>query len=142
MAFSNDGSMLALGDETGGIRLWDNATGEPIGGRLAMPGPYRVNSLAFDPTGPRLAAVTADRDDPAAAKHALILWDLRNPDAPESTVLANDQASMWSVAFSPDGQLAVGNEDGTVDLWNLFRVRSDQPHAAGPARRLGLLGGL
>ena len=26
---------------------------------------------------------------------------------------------MWSVAFSPDGQLAVGNEDGTVDLWNL-----------------------
>ena len=50
----------------------------------------------------------------------MILWDLNNPAAPNSTILAKDQPSMWSVTFSPDGQrLAVGNQDGTVSLWDL-----------------------
>ena len=31
IAFSGDGHTLALGDRNGGIRLWDNVTGEPIG---------------------------------------------------------------------------------------------------------------
>ena len=87
-AFSQDGRVLALSDATGGITLWDNASGKPIGGRLAAHGEYPVYTLAFDPTGPRLLSATGDRNNPTAARHDLVLWDLADPAAPTHQVLA------------------------------------------------------
>ncbi len=88
VAFSQDGRVLALSDARGGITLWDNASGEPIGGRLAAHGEYPVYTLAFDPTGPRLISATGDRNNPTAARHDLVLWDLADPAAPTHQVLA------------------------------------------------------
>ncbi|HRI56076.1 MAG TPA: WD40 repeat domain-containing protein, partial [Anaerolineae bacterium] len=126
IAFSNDGHLLALGDNEGGITLWNNATGEAIGSRLVAHGAYPVSALAFDPRGPRMLSATGDRNDPAAARHDLVLWDLSDPARPTPRVLAAQQPAIWSAAWSPDGRmLAVANQDGTVDLWE--NLSSDEP---------------
>ncbi len=119
LAFSHDGRLLALGDDNGGVTLWDNANGQPIGRRTVAHGAYRVYALAFDPTGPRLVSATGDLNNPTAARHDLALWDLSDPAAPTYRTLARGRPAMWSAAWSPDGQqVAVANQDGTVDLWS------------------------
>ena len=118
IAFSHDGALMALSDGAGGITLWDNAAGQPIGERLLAHGDYPVSTLAFDPTGPRLASATGNRENPMDDVHDLLLWDLSDPEQPVERVLAANLPSIWSVAWSADGQtLAVANEDGTIDLW-------------------------
>lgn len=126
IAFNNDGHLLALGDNEGGITLWNNATGEAIGPRLVAHGAYPVSALTFDPRGPRLISATGDRNDPAAARHDLVLWDLSDPAHPTRRALAAQQPAIWSAAWSPDGQqVAVANQDGTVDLWG--NLSSNEP---------------
>jgi WD40 repeat protein len=67
VAFSPDGTSLAAGATDGTVRLWDVATGRPIGGPLT--GPIgRVFSVAFSPAGKILAIVSADG--------ILRLWDV------------------------------------------------------------------
>ena len=67
MAFSPDGTTLAVGDEIGSTYLWSLAT-RTITATLTDPGSSGVASVAFSPAGTTLAA-----DD---ANGSTYLWSL------------------------------------------------------------------
>ena len=67
VAFSPDGKTLASGNTDGTIRMWDMASGRPIGQPPHRP-PRRHLSVAFSPDGKTLASGNVD--------HTVQLWDL------------------------------------------------------------------
>jgi WD40 repeat protein/DNA-binding SARP family transcriptional activator len=121
-AFSPDGDLLATARYDGAVRLWDPATGKPLGKPLADPSTTDPNSadataelspaVAFSPDGGLLAsAVTYGKVG------AVLLWD---PDTRRPVgKLTGLKRGVRAVAFSPDGDLLVTVAgDGTVRLWD------------------------
>ena len=61
VAFSPDGKLLATAGADGYVRLWNPATGKPIGALPARTGPEGVvTAVAFSPDGKLLASADAD----------------------------------------------------------------------------------
>ncbi len=60
VAFSPNGELLATADADGTVRLWQTATGQPVGTPLLVDIGYGVNGVAFSPDGSLLAAADAD----------------------------------------------------------------------------------
>jgi WD40 repeat protein len=108
MAFSPDGTLLALGAGNHTIYLWDVAERRQLG-VINSPGPYSVQYVAFSPDGMLLGS-SVDSDT------SIHLWDVQS----RSHVGAlNGRA--WSVAFSPNGRLIVtgGNRsDPRIKIWD------------------------
>jgi WD40 repeat protein len=67
LAFSADGGTLAAGTQDGFIRLWDVATGQPIGPPLTGHS-EAVVSLAFSPDGETLISRSWDE--------SILTWDI------------------------------------------------------------------
>ena len=115
VAFSPDGKTLASGNGDGTIRLWDVATGRPIGSPLT--GHTGVSLLG---------GVQPGRQDPGQRQRR---WQQSGcgtwpPAARSGSPLTGHTASVWSVAFSPDGKtLASGSDDGTIRLWDVATGR-------------------
>jgi tetratricopeptide (TPR) repeat protein len=107
VAFSPDGKAVLTGSWDHTARLWDAATGRPIG----SPMPHRslVVAVAFSPDGK--AVLTGSWD------HTARLWDAATgrpigPPMPHRSVIN-------AVAFSPDGKAVLtGSEDHTARLWD------------------------
>ncbi len=100
LAFNTDGSVLAAGDQTGRVDLWDgtlrhregilrNVFPAPIGTT-----PEGVAALAFSPDG-RTLAVGGDGG-------GLQLWDVATQQ-PLGSPLTTPGEAITSLAFSPDG---------------------------------------
>jgi len=129
VAFSPDGRRLVSGsgsvflgfllgfnfgpkDHT--LRLWDAATGKPIGPPL-QGHTNPVTSVAFSPDGRRILSgsggfLTIDK--------TLRLWDAATG-KPIGPPLQGHTNSVLSVAFSPDGRRIVsGSVDNTLRLWD------------------------
>jgi WD40 repeat protein len=98
-------------------RIWDAATGRPVGAGLKHAG--ALNSVALSPVGaPRI--VTASDD------HTARLWNGRTGE-PVGAVMQHG-APVFSAAFSPDGSRVVtASGDGTARVWD---ANTGQPVSA------------
>jgi WD40 repeat protein len=107
MAFSADGSLLAIGNRLGEVTLWNladftHATLREAAGDWAR-------SVAFSPDGRWLAVAMATQEvEIWSVETRRLAWRLRGHTWEVNTV-----------AYSPDGsQLASGSRDGTLRFWN------------------------
>jgi beta-lactamase regulating signal transducer with metallopeptidase domain len=107
VAYSPDGTRLAVASEDHSVEVRDAATGAVVFPIRGHEGP--VNCLAFSPDGGTLATGSSDR--------TVRLWDVA--DGRELQVLRGHGHWVYAVAFSPDGRtLASGGYDRTVRLWD------------------------
>src|SRR6516164_3180417 len=109
--FSPDGKRIVTASKDGTARLWDAASGNPIG--EPMQSNEAVCAAEFSPNGK--SVVTAS------------VWDARVWDAatgkPTSERMKHD-AAVVSAHFSPDGQrVLTASSDGTARLWDAVGVR-------------------
>ena len=118
VAFSPDGTRLVSGSADNSLRIWDVATGQPIGAPL-LGHTARVRAVAFSPDGRRIVSGAED--------HTLRLWDASSGQL-IGRPLEGHRGAVRSVAFSPDGRLILsGSVDHTLRLWD-----------AGSGRPIGL----
>ncbi|NOZ88011.1 MAG: protein kinase [Deltaproteobacteria bacterium] len=108
LAFSPDGSSLAVADTRGRVELWDPYVGQRI---TSFDGhDSSVKTLAFSPDGKLLASGGNDR--------LVRIWSVS--DGALFQDLQGHEGSVQSLAFSPDGKfLASGGRDRTVRIWDL-----------------------
>jgi WD40 repeat protein len=108
-ALCSRSNLLALGDTSGNIHLWDVQRGTEL--RSWKAHPSRITSLAITTDGRRLASGGPENE------RALKLWIL--PEGALKTVFSGHKLGVFGVAFSRDGQLlASASVDDTCRLWN------------------------
>jgi tetratricopeptide (TPR) repeat protein len=114
VAFSPDGKTVLTGSGDSTARLWDAATGRPLGPPLAHLG--EVRAVAFSPDGKTV--LTGGGDNTAR------LWDAATgrPLGPP----LDHQGRVQSVAFSPDGKTVLtGGGNNTARLWDVPELPND-----------------
>ena len=109
--------LLPASEDRSAVRLWDPASGTPVGPHMTEPGSmYGVRSVAFgtDADGRNLLASAGEDAE-------LRLWDPATGE-PTGRPLVGHSECVRSVAFGTDGSgrplLASGSDDGTVRLWD------------------------
>lgn len=117
VAWSPDGKILASGGNDQTVKLWDGQTGKCLKTLFGHNG--SVYALDWSPDGQVLASGSQDQ--------MVKLWDMRVgseqfgalPSGQCLKTLQGHRAWIWSVAWSPDGQLlASGGDDQTLRLWD------------------------
>jgi WD40 repeat protein len=111
VAFSPDGSLVAIGNNNGNIHLREMESGKD---RTVLKGHKGwISHMAFSPDGTQLASVSGFVNDKTVR-----LWNTATGE--ELAVIENDLWPPQSVAFSPDGEVvAFGTADGSINLWQV-----------------------
>ena len=100
--------MLASGGSDGTVKLWNDLTGQQIGGFLS--GPIEaLSAVAFSPDGRIVACGSWD---------GTVMCGTPTPASPSADHTGHTEG-VSALAFSPDGHiLASASYDTTVRLWN------------------------
>jgi serine/threonine-protein kinase len=106
LAFSPDGKTLATGDYTGTTYLWDASSAEAPADSFTIPGGNDVTAVAFSKDGRTIALGNSDG--------TAYLWNL----ADGTHMVIPEPGTVWAVALSKSGLLAVGDADGSTYLRN------------------------
>lgn len=111
LAWTPDGTVLAVGDQFGNIRLW-NRKGigliKRIEAHLAS-----INSLSWSPDGMRLASASNDG--------TVRIWEVQKdePVRMAETILVTKKKGVVEVSWSPDNlNLAIAPDEGIVRIWD------------------------
>ena len=91
------GTRIVSGSYDKTVRVWDAATGQPVGAAADRPHRASVNSVAFSPDGTRIVSGSGDK--------TVRLWDAATGQ-PIGAPLTGHTERGVSVAFSPDGHAA------------------------------------
>jgi WD40 repeat protein len=127
LSFSPDGKTLATADGNNLTRLWDTATGKPVGILGTSFGGFQ-GSVAFSPDGRLLA--TGDTNG------VVELW---NPTTRRAVAALGrgdgiGTGDVISVAFSPDGKfIAATDSSGKIQIWNTATNQLVLDHPTGSA---------
>lgn len=115
VAFSNDGKMLAVGNASGRVKIWDLITGRQAG---SLSGNGYIHCIAFSPDGKLLAV----GDDDLTVK----LWDVATFNSLGSFPAYSAYADYaGAIAFSRDGKmLASRTGTGALKLWDVSTGRT------------------
>jgi WD40 repeat protein/class 3 adenylate cyclase len=108
VAFSPDGSQLAVIGDKHSVKIWDPNSGQLLRTLSAQSG--NVYGLSYDPDGKRL--VTASADGTA------VVWDLLT--GQELATVTVPEYAIYGAVFTPDGkQLITGSDDAIARFWDL-----------------------
>jgi len=131
--FSPKGRLLASGDLTGRVRLWDAVTRQVLCSFVATPlrqieGLERhgigVHSFAFTPDGMRLALNCQD------TRGRVQVWDLQYPELQVTWAgsLLEPSVDIWMQSFSPDGRVLAlaGLNRKVVWLFNAYSLALEE----------------
>ena len=132
MAFSRDGSTLAIGVTDGTALIWDIRKGRQLGTLTVgvrnegeTPPGLEVSGLALSPDGKLLAAAAGQPPSYSDRGYFTRIWDV-TAKAPIGPSLSGTKGG--SVAFSPDGTLVATADTYSLRLWHVDRLmQSSRP---------------
>ncbi len=111
LAFNPNGFMIAAGEESGNIVLWDTVSGKHI--QDLDENQSEVRSVAFNNDGNILASGSA-------SDNAVRLWDMDTMQQIQTLKAEGRVSGFNHIAFSADGGLlAAACVNGTIQLWDL-----------------------
>ncbi|MDN3357773.1 NACHT domain-containing protein [Actinomadura sp. DC4] len=129
VAFSPDGSTVAVAGDDRAVRLFDVASRRRIGAPLpAATDGFGFDDLAFSPDGRTLATT--------AGNGTVRLWDVARH-RQIGGALTGHTDRVFAIAFGPAGTtLATGSADGTLRLWDLRTHHQIGPALTGHTRSI------
>ncbi|MFN5464320.1 MAG: AAA-like domain-containing protein, partial [Cyanobacteriota bacterium] len=120
VAFSPDGQRIVSGSDDKTLRLWEAATGEPIGFPL-LGHKGGIRTVAFSPDGRHIVSGSDDK--------TLRIWDAISGKPLKPPIIGHDER-VNAVTYSPDGRLiASGSWVNTIRLWD---ANSNNPMKVSP----------
>lgn len=122
IALSPDGRRMVSASIDRTLRLWNVASGQPIGPPLVGHS-GTVRAVAFSPDGRRIVSGSSDT--------TLRIWD-GFTGSPIGAAILGNTGPILSVAFSPDGrQIVSGAMDKTLRVWDAANGKSLAPPLLG-----------
>jgi WD40 repeat protein len=107
LAFSANGSRIALTGDSGDVEIWDVLAARRL---RTIKGSSQVFTLAFSPDGRQLAASSADSK--------INVWQLEGDELRASFDVPG--GPVYSIGYTPDGRrIAAGCKDGLIRLYSV-----------------------
>jgi WD40 repeat protein/uncharacterized protein YjbI with pentapeptide repeats len=108
VAYSGDGGLLAIGNDDGGVLVWDTISGLPV--RTLRGHGGRVYAVAFSAGDSVLATGSSDG--------TVRVWDAATGTC--LRILDGHRNGVWPMTISPAGdRLVAGDGDGTLRVWDV-----------------------